>query len=171
MSQVYVVDAGVLFTTWTMKLANATVVTTSTIMVEVRNRPSQLRTEILLVLDRMRVVNPEEAHIQKTSEAASLSGDRSLLSDADIELIALALMLKDEGENVTLVSTDFAVLNTASHLDITFIDPSEKFKQEITWSMRCPGCHYKSKTPTRDTECPVCGTTMRRTPLKRRKKS
>ena len=171
MSQVYVVDAGVLFTTWTMKVPDATLVTTSNIMAEIRNRPSKLRSEILLVLDRMRVTNPEEKQIRRTVKSASRSGDKSTLSDTDIELVALALMLNDEGENAILVSTDFAVLNTASHLDISFLDPSGKFKHEMIWAMRCPACHYKSKKPTRDTECPVCGTTMKRTPLKKRKKS
>ena len=171
MSQVYVVDAGVLFSTWPMRVEDTTLTTTSNIIAEVRNKPSQLRAEILLLLDRMRVVNPKETHIQRTDNAASLSGDRSVLSNADIELVALALMLQDEGEKVTLVSTDFAVLNTASHLKIEILDPSGKFGREITWLMRCPACHYKSKTPTRDTECPVCGTAMRRTPLKGRKKS
>jgi UPF0271 protein len=171
MSQVYVVDSGVLFSTWTMKAADATLVTTSGIMVEVRNRPSQLRAEILLTLDRMRVVDPEEKYIKQTAEVASLSGDSSALSTTDIELIALALMLKNQGTNVKLVSTDFAVLNTASHLELPFIDPSGKFGQEITWTLRCPACHYRSKTPTRDIECPVCGTPMRRTPLRKQKKS
>ena len=171
MSQVYVIDAGVLFSTWTMKVADITLVTTSNIMTEVQNRPSQLRADILLLVDRMRIVNPEATQIQQTREASIRSGDHSVLSDTDIELVALALMLKDEGENVTLVSTDFAVLNIASQLDIPIIDPNQKFKQKISWGMRCPACYYKSKTSTRDTECPVCVTPMRRTPLRKHKRS
>ena len=169
MSQVYVVDAGVLFSTWPMKMMDATFATTSNIMVEVRNKPSKLRAEILLILDRMRVANPEDEYVQRTVDAAAQSGDRSVLSNADIELLALALMLSDDRSNVTIVSTDFAVLNTASHLNIDFLDPSSKFKKEIIWAMRCPACGYRSKGPTRDTECPVCGTAMRRTPLTPRK--
>ncbi len=171
MSRVYVLDAGVLFTTWTTKIEDAVLVTTSNIMTEVRNQPSQLRAETLLTLDRLRMVNPESVYIERVSKTATRSGDSSVLSDIDIELISLALMLREEGEDAILVSSDFAVLNTASHLSIKYIDPSGKFGKEITWVLMCPACHYRSKTPTRDIECPVCGTNMRRTPLKRRNRS
>ncbi len=171
MSRVYVLDAGVLFTTWTTKMDNAVLLTTSSIMAEVRNKPSQLRAETLLTLDRLRVVNPESAYLERVSRTATQSGDSSVLSAADIELISLALMLRDEGDDVTLVSSDFSVLNTSSHLGIKYIDPSGKFGKKITWLLRCPACHYRSETPTRDSECPVCGTTMRRTPLRGRKRS
>ena len=169
MAQVYVVDAGVLFSTWTLKVPEATIVTTSNILTEVRNRPSQSRTDVLMILNRMRAVNPLDEYIREVEKGASKSGDRSVLSENDIELIALALMLTKERENLTLVSTDLAVLNTARHLKIATLDPSGKFRQEITWSMKCPACQYKAEAPTRDTECPVCGTTMKRTPLRRRK--
>ncbi len=171
MSRVYVLDAGVLFTTWTTKMDNAVLLTTSNIMAEVRNKPSQLRAETLLTLDRLRVVNPESVYLERVSKTAKQSGDSSVLSAVDIELISLALMLREEGEDVTLVSSDFSVLNTSSHLGIKYIDPSGKFRKEITWLLRCPACHYKSETPTRDSECPVCGTTMQRTPLRGRKRS
>jgi UPF0271 protein len=170
-SQVYVVDAGVLFSTWPMTIIDATLVTTSNILVEVRNRPSKLRVEVLLLLDSMRAVNPDDIFIQQVSDAAVAAGDKSVLSENDIELIALAFMLKEDDREVTLVSTDFAVLNTASHLNIAILDPGGNFKREITWLMRCPACNYRSEKPTRDTECPVCGTPMRRTPLKGKKKS
>ncbi|MFX1604749.1 MAG: hypothetical protein ACFFDD_02470 [Promethearchaeota archaeon] len=171
MSRVYVVDAGVLFSTWTMKVPYAHLITTNNIMVEVRNKPSKLRTEILLVLDRMQIIDPDVEYIQQTEKSATLSGDKANLSDNDLELVALALMLKAEGENVILVSMDFAVLNTASHLNISFLDPSGRFEHEITWVMSCPACQYRSKTPSRDTDCPICGTTMKRTSLRKRKKT
>ncbi|MHA3962446.1 MAG: NOB1 family endonuclease [Candidatus Thorarchaeota archaeon SMTZ1-45] len=171
MSQVYVVDAGVLFSTWTKKIPDATLVTTSNILSELHNKPSQFRSEILMVINRMRAIDPEEKEIHRTTDAASQSGDISVLSENDIELIALALKIKNEGKKVTLVSTDFAVLNTASHLDIAILDPSGKFKEQITWVRRCPACKYKSKTPSDDIECPVCGTEMRRMSLRKRKMS
>ena len=171
LSQVFVVDAGVLFSTWPITVENATLITTSNILVEVRNRPSKLRTEIMLLLDRIRVVNPDDQFIHQTNLVATSAGDKSVLSDNDLELIALALMLKEDGKDITLVSTDLAVLNTASHLQIRILDLGDKFKQEITWLMRCPACNYRSEKPTRDTECPICGTPLRRTPLRGKKKS
>jgi rRNA maturation endonuclease Nob1 len=132
---------------------------------------SRFRAEALFLLDKMQERTPSEDEVRRVESIATSTGDRSVLSTNDIELIALASTIISEGFDAILVSTDFAVLNTASQLDIPFVDPNQQFKQKITWGMRCPACHYKSKMPTRETECPVCGTIMRRTPLKRRKKS
>ena len=137
LSQVFVVDAGVLFSTWPMTIDDATIVTTSNILVEVRNRPSKLRAEILLLLDRMRAVNPDDQNIQQVNEVAGSVGDKSVLSDTDIELIALAIMLKEDNRDVTLVYTDFAVINTARHMKIKILDYGGKFNREISWQMRC----------------------------------
>jgi len=170
MSQVYVVDAGVLFTTWAMSIKDARLVTTSNILSEIRNKSSRARAEILMLLGRMTSMDPASDYVDRAQGAANRSGDNSVISRNDIELVALALMLDDfGGKNVILVSADMAVLNTASHLGLNILDPSGKFGHKITWAMSCPACHYKSKTLKRETECPVCGTKMRRTPMKKRK--
>jgi rRNA maturation endonuclease Nob1 len=170
MSRYYVVDAGVLFSTWAMGIRDAQLVTTSNILSEIRNKPSQKRAEILILLERMTNVDPSDEYVNRARATADYSGDFSAISTNDIELIALALMLVESGEkNVILVSTDMAVLNTASHLGLDILDPSGKFERKITWVMICPACHYKSMTVKRETECPVCGTEMRRKPMKTRK--
>ena len=170
MSQVYVVDAGVLFSTWAMSVKDAQLTTTTNILSEIRNRPSQERAEILMLLGRMTSMDPADDYLVRVETAAKRSGDNSVISKNDTELVALALMLDNfGGKNVILVSTDMAVLNTASHLGLNILDPSGKFGHKITWAMSCPACHYKSRTLKRETECPVCGTTLRRTPMKKQK--
>lgn len=171
MSRIYVLDAGVLISTWTDTKMDSTFITTPGIIEEVRNRMSRFRAETLFLLEKMHERTPSVDEVRRVESVATSTGDHSVLSTNDIELIALASTIISEGSDSTLVSTDFAVLNTASRLDIPIVDPHQKFKQRIIWGMRCPACHYKSKTPTRDTECPVCGTDMRRTPLRKRKKS
>jgi UPF0271 protein len=170
MSQIYyVVDAGALFSPWKLDIKDALVATTNNILSEIRNRPSQSRAEIMILLDRMLTTDPTSEYIFRARDAATRSGDISVISENDIELVALALMLNDKGKAVVLVSTDFAVLNIASLMGLKILDPSKKFDQEIVWGMRCPACHYQEKTLRRETECPVCGTQMRRTPLKKRR--
>jgi rRNA maturation endonuclease Nob1 len=112
---------------------------------------------------------PNEEDMLKAEDVAVSTGDMSELSRNDLELIALTLTISREVSDVTLVSTDFAVLNTASRLGLKIVDPNKKFGQEIIWIMKCPACNYKSNRPTRETECPTCGTEMRRSPLKKRK--
>ncbi len=168
MPQIYVLDTGVLVSTWTDKKLDSTFTTTPSIIEEIRNRLSRFRAETLFLLEKMDERTPNEEFVRQVESAAVSAGDKLELSQNDIELIALALTISGEGSDVTLVSTDFAVLNTASHLGIRILDPNKKFRQRITWIMKCPACNYKSQTPTRETECPVCGTEMRRSPSKKR---
>ncbi|MHA1949371.1 MAG: NOB1 family endonuclease [Candidatus Thorarchaeota archaeon] len=169
MPQIYVLDTGVLISTWTDKKKSSTFVTTPEIISEVRNRVSRFRAETLFLLDEMEERRPNEEDLLNVENAADASGDLSELSRNDIGLIALALAISREDSNSTLVSTDFAVLNTATHLGLKILDPNKRFGQQITWVMKCPACNFKSKKPMRETECPVCGTEMRRVPLKKRK--
>jgi rRNA maturation endonuclease Nob1 len=169
MSRIYVLDTGVLVSTWTDKKKDSKFVTTPQIIGEVRNRLSRFRAETLFLLDKMEERTPDNEDIQRAENAADSTGDLSELSQNDLELIALSLTISREDSDVTLVSTDFAVLNTASQLGLKILDPNKKFGQEITWVMKCPACNYRSKRPTRETDCPVCGTKMRRSPLKKRK--
>jgi len=169
MSRIYVLDTGVLVSTWTDKKKDSVFVTTPQILGEVRNRLSRFRAETLFLLDKMEERIPNDEDLQKAEDAADASGDLSELSRNDLELIALTLTISRENSDTTLVSTDFAVLNTASHMGLEILDPNKKFGQEITWIMKCPACNYRTTKPTRETDCPTCGTEMRRSPLKKRK--
>ncbi len=162
MSQIYVLDAGVLFSDWTSKIPDGLFVTTSSVLEEVRNRPSKLRAEMLTLLDRLQEDFPAPESLKAVRLAADKTGDKSVLSEVDIEIIALAHSKKSLGAITTLVSTDLAVLNTARHLGLTVLDPSRRFKHEIVWALKCPACKHKSRFRTTNLECPVCGTIMRR---------
>ena len=162
MSHIYVLDAGVLFSSWTSKIPDGLFITTSSVLEEVRNRPSKVRAEMLALVDRLQEDFPTPESLKGVRLAADKTGDKSVLSEVDIEIIALAHSKKSVGEKTTLVSTDLAVLNTARHLGIRVIDPSRRFKHEIVWALKCPACKHKSRFRTKNLECPVCGTIMRR---------
>lgn len=161
-SCVYILDSGILFTTWTQKAPTGTFITTSGVLDEIYNRQSKTRAETLLNLERLIEENPSRESIQVVKKKASKTGDAASLSETDIGLIALAYSKKTEGLSAVLVSTDMAVLNTARWMKIEILDPSGKFKDVIQWILKCPGCNHKVQSATRDLECPICGTRMRR---------
>jgi rRNA maturation endonuclease Nob1 len=169
MSHAYVLDAGVLFSTWTSKIPEGEFVTTSSVLEEIRNKPSKIRADMLILIERLQEDSATPTSIKAVRSAASDTGDESVLSETDIEIIALAHTKKSLGIKTTLVSTDLAVLNTARYLGLVVIDPSGRFKHEIIWTYRCPACNHKSISKTKDLECPVCGTTMRRVVQRKRK--
>ena len=54
----------------------------------------------------------DEKYIDEVNEIISESGDVLRLSAPDKKLIALALMLKDEGKNIKVISDDYTIQNT-----------------------------------------------------------
>ncbi|MDH4212918.1 MAG: hypothetical protein OEV85_03260 [Candidatus Thorarchaeota archaeon] len=162
MSHIYVIDSGVLFSDWTRQAPNGVFTTTSGVVDEIRNRPTKFRVDILELLDKLQKETPPIASIRAVVKAAAETGDKPVLSETDIELIALAHAKKMTGISATLVSTDMAILNTARHLRIDILDPSHKFKDDIRWILICPACNHKSQVSTEGLECPICGTQMLR---------
>ncbi|RDE13471.1 MAG: hypothetical protein C4K48_08165 [Candidatus Thorarchaeota archaeon] len=170
MPRTYVVDAGALFSTWTKRVGEGVFSTTTDVVDEIRNRPSKFRADLLEVLDRLREEAPPTDSINAARRAATETGDDSILSETDIELIALAHSKRQDGSSIVLVSTDLAVLNTARHMGIETVDPSGKFKDDIKWVSICPACGHRSVASKAGLECPVCGTPMRRRVFKKGRK-
>jgi len=87
-------------------------------------------------------------------EAAGRTGDVSVLSPTDFDLISLALEL-----NGTIITDDFAVQNVARKLGITTMPIHQRSARARVWKFRCSGCgRYYPKTG----ECPVCGSLIKR---------
>jgi UPF0271 protein len=161
----YVLDTGAFLSNWTQKHPTAIFITTEQILNEIQNNPSKMRAENLLSIGRLRVESVGDEFLSKVSLAATKTGDGKVLSENDLELLALALSKHQSGIAVTLVSTDYAVLNTANYLEINIFDLTGKMKSAIRWIFECPACKYRGRDGP---ECPVCGTIMRR---KARKKT
>jgi rRNA maturation endonuclease Nob1 len=104
-----------------------------------------------------------------TEKKAREMGDYSVLSREDLELISLALQQKHLGHEVSIVSSDLALLNTAAALGLSTLDPKGRMKEKITWVLRCPGCGNEESEGTTLVECPVCGTEMQRKSKRRTK--
>lgn len=164
--RVYVLDTGAFLSNWTQKHPTASFITTERILDEIQNNPSKLRAENLISLGRLHVESVESKFYSKVSYAAAETGDAKVLSDTDVELLALSLSKHQLGISVALVSADFALLNTAKFLEIEIIDLTGKMKSAISWTLECPACNYRGNEGP---ECPVCGTIMRRRARKKTK--
>jgi len=169
LSEIYILDTGALFSTWTKGVSTGEFLTVSGVLQEIRNKPSKLRSDILMILEQLKEEFPASASIKAVKSAAQATGDYNVLSEVDVDLLALAYTKKSQGLPITLVSSDLAVLNTARRMGIAIIDPSGRFQHEIVWSFKCPACNHKSKSATKDLECPVCGTQMRRIVSRKKK--
>jgi UPF0271 protein len=115
----------------------------------------------LLMATRVRVSSPSDRSLRKVSEESEKTGDSRRLSEADKELLALALDLGYE-----LITDDYSIQNLARAMGI----PARGFDQKgiaevFEWQAKCKGCGKLFPADVRI--CDVCGTETRT----RRKKS
>ncbi len=109
----------------------------------------------------LRIQDPS-SQSRKTVEGASReTGDKGYLSQADRDIIALALDLRDSGEDPLIVSDDYAVQNLAEHLGLKYGSLANfGIVHKFRWVMYCPACHRRYSDGGK--RCPVCGTDLRR---------
>jgi endoribonuclease Nob1 len=127
--------------------------TTHSVVAELIDLRSKCRYEVFLASGLI-VRQPGEEFIGLVNEAAGRTGDASVLSPADFDLLSLALEL-----NGTVVTDDFAVQNVARKLGISILPIHQRSARARVWKFRCSGCgRYFPKTG----ECPVCGSLIKR---------
>lgn len=102
---------------------------------------------------------PSRESVKKVREAARNLGE-TVLSKADLETVALALELKEEGAEPILISDDYGVENLCESLKLRYdslitMGIGRLFK----WIYYCPGCGKESLSHGL---CPICGTPFKR---------
>ncbi len=158
----YILDAAALLSQWTLQNPEGSLLTTSSVLDELVNRPSQERAQRLISIGRLRIETPGPKHVKAVKRAAEHTGDLGVLSATDTELVALALQEKERNKRVTVVSRDLSVLNTAALLGIGILDPGKRMKHLVRWRLKCPACGHEEDFVAVHLECPVCGTEMKR---------
>jgi len=140
-------------------------VTTPKVIEEVKDPESRLLLESLISAGKVKVMVPSKDSIEKIKEKALETGELGELSDADIEILALAYELKGE-----LFTDDYNLQNIATLLGLKFRTLKKGIKKVIKWRYVCVGCGKKFETQPPDDVCPDCGSKVRLLPKKKRKR-
>ena len=86
------------------------------------------------------------------------SGDILRLSVPDKKIIALALMLMDEGKSVKVISDDYTIQNTLKIINIPYSGIiTEGIKEIYNWKNVCQGCKKEFDEDYPFDDCDVCG--------------
>jgi len=95
-------------------------------------------------------------------------GEDKALSEADRQILALALSLKSDGKAPTIVSDDYAIQNVAERLKLRYA-PLATFgiSYEFNWIFYCPACFKKYSSGYGRAVCRVCGTELKRKVLRK----
>ncbi len=159
---VYVLDTTAFIARWPLySPIDAKLVTTENVIQEVRDQYSREGLELATILGRIEVINPPDKYLTMIRERARREGLDKTLSLADLSIVAIALYLLDQQNNVTIVTDDYKLQNIAAKLGIEFTPLRTRgIREIITYTKRCTACGY---TPSSSSEeiCPVCGSPLR----------
>jgi len=127
--------------------------TTESVVAELRDVTSQARLELLRARG-LHVLSPGPARRAEVRAAAVRSGDVTVLSTADTDVLALALET-----GAAVMTDDYAVQNTAMRLGVGVVPVQMQAAKKRKWKYRCSGCGRYWSHPG---ECDVCGAEIRR---------
>jgi UPF0271 protein len=130
-----------------------------------RNTMIKMRFETAVESGKVRVKAPMQQFSVVAKASASKVGDSFKLSEADFQLLALALELKGAGYTPQIVTDDYSIQNVATQMGIDFLALATfGIKRLLEWVRYCPACHRQYPANCKTSECQVCGTELKRKP-------
>ncbi|MBY9006609.1 MAG: hypothetical protein KGD63_07610 [Candidatus Lokiarchaeota archaeon] len=127
-----------------------------------KNRNIINRIKYAILSNQLILKTPIEKYINQVKENAKNTNDLRVLSNVDINLIALTLEIKETiDEGVVIYTNDYAMENLCLELDLMFSPlKREGIKKKILFEIYCPFCKIV-KDPNEHI-CEICGSKLKR---------
>jgi len=123
---------------------------TPSVLSEIAEDTAKTAVEEGIRSDCIKIAEPGGTSLRRASEAASATGDLGSLSQADLDVLAVAL---DWG--LAVISDDYAVQNVAAELGLRVSKTvHDGIKKRVKWVWACGGCGKRMGGPG---VCEVCG--------------
>ena len=165
--KIFILDTSAVLSGKPINMKNSIIATTPKISNELKPKGKDYQSFQFLKEKGLRILHPSNQSLNMIEKTSIKTGDIGRLSMADKELLAVALDLKEKGENKPVIVTDdYSIQNVAYGLKIEFINISApKITKKYRWITRCRGCGKKFKENI--TTCPICGTKTKKIILKK----
>lgn len=129
---------------------------------------SRLRFDAAAEGARLKVREPSSHHLDIVKESSKEIGDMLFLSEADLQILALAMELKASGHAPTIVTDDYSIQNVAKKIGVDFTPlATYGIRYYLHWLLYCPACRKKYPSDYRSGRCEVCGTRLKRKPVRK----
>jgi len=117
---------------------------------------------------RLKILEPDAASLDEAKKLSKEAGDVRFLSEADIEILALAMQLKKGGYDPLIITDDYSIQNVAEKIGVKFA-PLITFgiRFFLNWLIYCPACHRKYPPDYQFKQCEICGTNLKRKPIRK----
>jgi UPF0271 protein len=117
---------------------------------------------------KLKVKKPSKAFMEKVKATATSIGETFFLSETDLQVLALALELKTSGYSPVIASDDYSIQNVANKMGIKFTSLATfGIRFQLKWVRYCPACRRKYPADYKSKKCKVCGTELKRKPLRK----
>jgi endoribonuclease Nob1 len=114
------------------------------------------------------ILKPKDSFFQEAINASKEVGDMRNLSEADLQVLALALELKSEDKEPLIVTDDYSIQNVANKIDVKFTSlVTFGIKLRFKWLLYCPACYRRYPADYKFEDCEICGTKLKRKPKKK----
>ena len=129
-----------------------------------------VRFETAVESGKLKVRASKNIFLDRVKASATLVGDTFFLSEADRQVLALALELKTQGYSPLIATDDYSIQNVANQMDIEFASLATfGIRFRLRWIRYCPACHKRYPANHKSRKCEVCGTELKRKPLRKRR--
>jgi UPF0271 protein len=116
---------------------------------------------------RVKIIAPSEEYLAKVTASATTVGDSFLLSETDMQILALALEYEGRGFKPQIITDDYSIQNVAIQNGIGFASLATfGIRRLLNWIRYCPACHKKYPADYSSKTCEICGTKLKRKPTR-----
>ena len=157
MKKTYILDTSAILSGKPINFDEADLVTTSKVADELKPGGRDYQNFQFLKEKGLKILIPDKESLEKLQSISDKTGDKQRLSEADIEILALALDLKkDESKEIIILTDDYSIQNVANTLNIRFESINQSgITKRFKWVAICQGCRKKFKDNI--SICPICG--------------
>lgn len=156
-SKIFILDTSAVLSGKSIDLDNAKMVSTPGVSKELKPGGRGYRAFQFLIEKGLAIHIPSKESTSRINVTSWGTGDKDRLSDADKEILALALDVnKDKEKEAIILTDDYSIQNVAHVLNIKFETFAQTgIKKEFKWTYQCSGCGKKFKEHIKI--CPICG--------------
>lgn len=117
---------------------------------------------------KLKLKAPSPNSLDRVKKSSRDVGDLLFLSDVDLQVLALALELKNIGNDPLIATDDYSIQNVANQLGLKFA-PLTTFgiRFRLHWIKYCPACRRKYPPDYMHKKCANCGTQLKRKPFRK----
>jgi len=152
----YILDTSAILSGKLFDLENVKMITTPDIETEINPGGKDYQNFQFLKEKGLFYRSPSEKSINEIIKKSKNTGDFERLSNFDIQILALSLDIKNQGNDSIIITDDYSIQNIANYLDIKFETINQRgIRKRFKWTNRCQGCGKKFKDDINI--CPICG--------------